>query len=52
MEELERLLKEKMKILKPKECAVIYDDERGLLISVCNEEGKIKIVSKKVDELQ
>ncbi len=52
MEEVEKLFKEKVKVLKPDECAIIYDDKRGLFISACNDKGKIKIVSKKVEDFQ
>ncbi len=51
-EKLKKLLEEKVKILKPDECAIIYDDKRGLLVGVCNEKGKISFISKRVEEFQ
>lgn len=41
---VEQLLKsEKVKILEPNACALIYDQARGLLIGVCNKDGELKV---------
>lgn len=51
--DLEELLKsEKLKILKPNECGLIYDENRGIIYGICNKDGKftvrrIKISTKK-----
>lgn len=52
-EEIERLLKsEKLKILKPDECGLLFDEKKGLLIGVCNKDGEIRVTLKKrIDEL-
>ncbi len=40
----ERQLEEKLvRILKPNECALIYDEKRGRLLAICNKNGKIEI---------
>jgi len=51
--EIEKLLKsEKLKTLKPKECGLLYDDKRGLLIGICNKNGDLEIkLKKKIEEL-
>jgi hypothetical protein len=51
--EIEELLKsDKIKIIKPSECGLIYDDKRGLLIGLCNKDGEIKVTFKqKIEEL-
>ncbi len=49
----EGLLKsEKIKTLKPDECGLLYDEERGLLIGFCNKDGDISItLKKKIEEI-
>jgi hypothetical protein len=48
MEKIEELLKsEKLKVLKPNECGLIYDEKRDLLIGICNKDGKIEVTFKK-----
>jgi hypothetical protein len=53
IEEIRKLLKsEKVKTLKPNECAIVYDEERGLLLGVCNKNGRIEVtLKKKVEEI-
>jgi hypothetical protein len=44
----EHPLKEKLVgILKPNECALIYDEKRGKLLAVCNKNGKIEVTFEK-----
>lgn len=52
-EKIEKLLKsEKLKVLKPNECGLIFDEKRGLLVGVCNKDGAIQVTLKKrVSEL-
>ena len=49
----ESLLKDKLvMVLKPNECAIIYDRERGKLLVIRNENGKPKItLKKKIEEI-
>jgi hypothetical protein len=48
MEKIEELLKsERLKVLKPNECGLIYDEKRDFLIGICNKDGEIKITFKK-----
>ncbi|MDI6916844.1 MAG: hypothetical protein QMC80_03515 [Thermoplasmatales archaeon] len=51
--EIEKLLKsEKLKVLKPNECGLMYDEKKGLLIGFCNKNGEIKItLKKKIEEI-
>jgi len=49
--ELESLPKDKLKTLKPNECGIIYDEIRGLLIGICNKNGELKIIKKKIEEI-
>jgi len=53
VEKIEELLKsEKIKIIKPNECGLIYDEKRDFLIGLCNKDGKIKIMfKKKIEEI-
>jgi len=49
--EIEELLK-RIKILKPGECALIYDEKRGRLLGICNKRGKIELtLDKKLEEI-
>lgn len=42
--EIEKLLKSEMvKILKPNECALVYDEKTGILKGVCNKDGELKV---------
>lgn len=52
-EKIEELLKsEKIKTLKPNECALFYDKERGKLLGICNKNGKLEItLEKKIEEI-
>jgi len=40
-----------LKKIKPNECGLVYDEKRGVLIAVCNKNGEIKIIKKRVEEL-
>ena len=40
-----------LKKIKPNECGLVYDETRGVLIAVCNKNGVIKIIKKRVEEL-
>ncbi len=40
-----------LKKLKPDECGLIYDETRGILLAVCNRNGKIEIFKQKIEEL-
>jgi len=42
---------EELKKIKPNECGLVYDETRGMLIAVCNKNGEIKIIKKRVEEL-
>ena len=46
-------LKDKMvRILKPKECALIYDEKNGKILAICNRNGKPEItLEKKIEEI-
>ena len=48
--DLEKLLKEKLKVLKPDECALAYDEKKGVLIGVCNKDGKLKFRRLKIPQ--
>lgn len=52
-EEIEELLKsEKIKTLKPNECALFYDEKKGKLVGICNKDGKLEIAfAKKIEEI-
>lgn len=42
--EIEKLLKsDKLKVLKPNECGIIYDEKAGVLVGVCNKDGEFKV---------
>jgi len=40
-----------LKKLKSNECGLIYDETRGLMIAVCNKNGEIKILKKRIEEI-
>ncbi len=42
---------DELKKIKPNECGLVYDEKRGMLIAVCNKNGEIKIIKKRVEEL-
>jgi|GEM_PF-6846389 len=42
---------DELKKIKPNECGLVYDEKRGMLIAVCNKNGEIRIVKKRVEEL-
>ncbi len=42
---------EELKKIKPNECGLVYDEKRGMLIAICNKNGEIKIIKKRVEEL-
>ena len=50
---IEELLKsEKIKTLKPNECALFYDEKEGKLVGICNKDGKLEITfAKKIEEI-
>ncbi len=42
---------DELKKIKPNECGLVYDEKRGMLIAVCNKNGEINIIKKRVEEL-
>jgi len=42
---------DELKKIKPNECGLVYDETRGMLIAICNKNGEIKIIKKRVEEL-
>ncbi len=42
---------DELKKIKPDECGLVYDEKRGMLIAVCNKNGKISFIKKRVEEL-
>lgn len=42
---------DELKKIKPNECGLVYDEKRGMLIAVCNKNGDIRIIKKRVEEL-
>jgi len=42
---------DELKKIKPNECGLVYDEKRGMLIAVCNKNGEIRIMKKRVEEL-
>jgi hypothetical protein len=42
---------DELKKIKPNECGLVYDETRGVLIAVCNRNGEIRIIKKRVEEL-
>lgn len=40
-----------LKKIKPNECGLVYDETRGVLIAVCNKNGEVKIIKKRVEDL-
>jgi len=42
---------DELKKIKPNECGLVYDEKRGMLIAICNKNGEIKIIKKRVEEL-
>lgn len=35
----------------PMNCGLVYDEKRGMLIAVCNKNGKVSFLKKRVEEL-
>ncbi|MBU3966134.1 MAG: hypothetical protein KKG76_01990 [Euryarchaeota archaeon] len=42
---------DELKKIKPNECGLVYDEKRGMVIAVCNKNGEIRIMKKRVEEL-
>ena len=42
---------DELRKIKPNECGLVYDETRDVLIAVCNKNGVIKIIKKRVEEL-
>jgi hypothetical protein len=42
---------DELRKIKPNECGLVYDEKRGMLIAVCNKNGKISFIKKRVEEL-
>ncbi|MBU3966067.1 MAG: hypothetical protein KKG76_01640 [Euryarchaeota archaeon] len=42
---------DELKKIKPNECGLVYDEKRGMLIAVCNTNGKISFIKKRVEDL-
>jgi len=40
-----------MKKLKPDECGLVYDEVRGILIAVCNKDGKLSILKRRIEDI-
>lgn len=46
---IEELLKnDKLKIIKPNECGLLYDEKQERLITICNKDGNLEIKEKKL----
>ena len=46
---LEELLKsDKLKIIKPNECGLLYDEKHDKIITICNRDGNLEIKEKKL----
>lgn len=51
-EDIKKIIEERTKVLSPGECALFYDEKRGILISACNVDGakvEVNIVNVKKD---
>ncbi len=42
---------DELRKIKPNECGLVYDEKRGMLIAVCNKNGNISFIKKRVEEL-
>lgn len=40
-----------MKKLKPDECGLVYDEVRGILIAVCNKNGELSILKRRIEDI-
>ncbi len=46
---IEELIKsDKLKILKPNECGLLYDEKGNRIFTFCNKDGKIEMKEKKL----
>ncbi|MBI4289377.1 MAG: hypothetical protein HY671_13245 [Chloroflexi bacterium] len=46
---LEALIKsDKLKVIKPNECGLLYDEKRDRVITICNKDGKLEIKEKRL----
>lgn len=44
---IEELLKsDKLKIIKPNECGLLYDEKHDKIITICNRDGNLEIKEK------
>lgn len=47
--DIEKLLKsDKLKVLKPNECGIVYDEKAGVLLGLYNKDGELKTRKIKV----
>lgn len=49
--EIEKRHRDKIKKIGPNECGIVYDNKRGIVLGICNKNGKLRFIKKALEEI-